>query len=111
MKRVFYLLVLAFLSTSVSIAQTAVVKRDVNLRSDPSTASDIIEGLKAGAELQLKESDQTNGFYHVTAGDGRDGWVWRGSIKILTETPTPAPSASQPGTATPAAPPSGDLFS
>src|SRR5882762_587977 len=111
MKRVFYLLVLAFLSTSVSTGQTAMVKRNVNLRSDPSTASDVIEGLKAGAELQLKESDQTNGFYHVTAGDGRDGWVWTRNIKVLTGTPTPISSASQPGMATPTAEPSGDLFS
>jgi hypothetical protein len=111
MKRILYLLVLALLWTSISTAQTAVVNRNANLRSDPSATSDVIEGLKAGAELHLQESDQTNGFYHVTAADGRDGWVWARNIKILTGTTAPTPSATQPGTVTSSPPPSGDLSS
>ncbi len=80
MKRVLHLFVLCLLWTSLATAQTAVVKRNVNLRSDASTDSDIVELLKPGAQLQLMEPGQTNGFYHVTADDGNDGWVWKTAV-------------------------------
>jgi Bacterial SH3 domain len=98
MKRLLHLFVFCMLWTSLATAQTAVVKRNVNLRSDASTDSDIVELLKPGVQLQLVEPDQTNGFYHVTAGDGNDGWVWERNIKVLGGSPTTTP-------------PSGDLFS
>ena len=101
MKRVLCLFVLCFFFTSLAMAQTAVVKRNVNLRSDASTNSDIIEALAVGTQLQMVEPDKANGYYHVTA-DGQDGWVWARNIRILPFTPTPTPSPS---------PTSGDLFS
>src|SRR5216684_4497220 len=111
MKRFLHFFVLCLLWTSLATAQTTVVKRNVNLRSDASTASDIIEGLKPGAQLQLVEPDQTNGFYHVTAADGQSGWVWARNIKVLAGTTTPAAPTNQPGVSTPSPAPSGDLFS
>jgi|SRR5689334_13605170 len=102
MKRLLSFIALCLLCTGVAAAQTAVVKRNVNLRSVSSTASDAIELLRPGAELQLVEPDKADGFYHVTAPDGREGWVWARNITILASSPTPAPA---PGPA-----PSGDLF-
>ena len=102
MKRLLHLFVLFLVWTGIATAQTAVVKRKVNLRSEASTASEIIEGLKVGSELRLVESNKTNGFYHVTAPDGQDGWVWAKNITISGAASTP--------TATPSTP-SGDLFS
>src|SRR5216684_1691652 len=101
MKRLLCLFVLCFLFTSLAMAQTAVVKRNVNLRSDASTDSDVIEALAVGTHLQMVEPDKTNGYYHVTVPDGQDGWVWARNIRLLPLTPTPTPSPTT----------SGDLFS
>jgi len=111
MKRLLHLLVLCLLWTSLAAAQTAVVKRSVNLRSDASTDSDIVELLKPGAQLQLVEPDKTNGFYHVTADDGKDGWVWARNIKVLAGTPIPPLHPNPPTPTTPSPTTSGDLFS
>jgi len=109
MKRLLHLLVLFLIWTGTATAQTAVVKRNVNLRSEASTASDIIEGLKVGSELRLVESDKTNGFYHVTAADGRGGWVWAKNITISAL--TSRSTATSPAAMTPPSTASGDLFS
>lgn len=111
MKRLLHLFVLFLLWTSLATAQTAVVKHNVNLRSDASTDSDIIELLKPEAQLQLVEPDQTNGFYRVTAADGKDGWVWARNIKVLAGTPAPTPHPNPQGSTTPSLVTSGDLFS
>src|SRR5438046_9469063 len=80
MKRFLHFLVLCLLWTSHATAQTAVVKRNVNLRSDASSDSDIVELLKPGAQLLLVETDQINRFYHVTTDDGDAGWVLHRTI-------------------------------
>ena|SRR5207253_1831896 len=101
MKRFLHFLVLCLLWTSHATAQTAVVKRNVNLRSDASSDSDIVELLKPGAQLLLVEPDQINRFYHVTTDDGKDGWVWARNIKVLAGTAIPTPHPSPPGPTTP----------
>lgn len=112
MKRLLHVFLLGLLWTSLATAQTAVVKRNVNLRSDASADSDILELLKPEAQLQLVEPDKTNGYYHVTAADGQDGWVWARNIRLLavTPTPTPIPAPDPTGSPTPS-PNTGDLFS
>ncbi len=98
MKRLLRLFLFAFLGAGLAIAQTATVTRNVNLRPDPSTDNDPIEKLRPPAQVQLVEPDPTDGFYHVTAADGQDGWVWARNIRIqeggpgATPTPTPAPT-------------------
>lgn len=77
MRQLLRLFALCLLWTSLATAQTAKVTRNVNLRSDASTNSDVLEKLKPGAQLQLVEPDETNGFYHVTA-PGRAGWLGMG---------------------------------
>jgi Bacterial SH3 domain len=105
MKHVLRLFILCILWVTGATAQTAVVNRNVNLRSESSTASDIVETLKPGDHLQLVSASKTNGFYHITTADGKNGWVWAKNVKIIGASPTPAP------TPTPAPAPAGDLFS
>ena len=75
MKRGVRLLVLFLVWTSLAAAQTGTVIRGVNLRSDASTDSNVVEKLSPGTQLQLVGHEKTNGYYHVTAPDGQDGWV------------------------------------
>lgn len=112
MKRLLKLFLLVLFWANTATAQTAVVKRNVNLRSDSSTSSDIIETLKAGNQLRLVSASKRNGYYHVTATDGQNGWVWARNITILgvTQAPAPSPSIKQP-MAAPSPAPAGDLFS
>jgi len=100
MKRFLCSLVLALFCVIAS-AQTAVVTRTVNLRSDASTNSAPIETLKRGARLTLIDPDPTDGYYHVAAPNGHDGFVWGRNIRLqagpgptVTQTPTHAPSAT-----------------
>jgi len=117
MKRFLRSLVLALFCV-IAAAQTAVVTRNVNLRSDASTNSDPIETLKRGARLTLIDPDPTGGYYHVTAPDGQAGFVWGKNIRLKagrpgpTATPTPTPISTP--TPTPSATPraaTGDIFS
>ncbi|MGA2098098.1 MAG: SH3 domain-containing protein [Candidatus Acidiferrum sp.] len=110
MKRLLHLLIVCFLWITAASAQTAVVKRNVNLRSESSTSSDIIETLKPGDQLNLVSTTKSNGFYQVTTSDGQKGWVWARNIKILGASPTPTPSPA-PNPSTPTPPPSSNLFS
>ena len=103
MKRLLRLLALAFLCVGLVSAQTAVVKRNVNLRSDPSTANDPVAKLTSGAQLQLLEPDATAGYYHVRTADGESGWVWGRNITVQAsaDTNTPPTSSTPSATTTP----------
>lgn len=81
------LLVLAFLAL-VSLplaAQDAVVSRNVNLRSDPSTQNPEIRLLLPGAELFLLESEKTNGYYHVRTMAAEEGWAYGARVRLLPQ--------------------------
>jgi uncharacterized protein YraI len=79
-------------------AQQATVKRNVNLRSDPSTNIAAIELLQAGTTLVLLDAATNGGYLHVKVADGKEGWVWAKNVSVqLTagNTPTtPSTSAS-----------------
>jgi hypothetical protein len=100
------LVVFFLLWASLAAAQTAIVKRNVNLRSDHSTDSHAIDKLTPPAQLQLLEPDSTDGFYHVKTSDDEEGWVWGRNIKVLAETPPSGPT----GPSGPATPSGQDLF-
>lgn len=104
MKSLLRLFLLALLAIGLATAQTATVTRNVNLRPDPSADNDPIEKLKPPAQVQLVEPDPTAGYYHVTAPDGQNGWVWGRNISIqpdiATNQPTPTPTPSATGTPT-----------
>ena len=85
------------LTTSSTFAQQATVKRNVNLRSDPSTATQVLETLKIGASVTLLDFVKQNGFYHVKAEDGQAGWVWSKNISVLGPASTTTLQSS-PGT-------------
>jgi uncharacterized protein YgiM (DUF1202 family) len=70
------LVALLLVATVCAAQQQAAVVHNVNLRSDPSTHHPPISSLLPGEVLQLVETDQTNGYYHVRTTDGTDGWVW-----------------------------------
>jgi hypothetical protein len=101
MKRPAALLLWFLLSASFVLSQTAVVKRNVNLRSDPSTGSAPVVKLVPPAQVELLDPNPTNGFYHVKAGQN-EGWVWGRNISIQlggqpSTTPQPPPTAGAGG--------------
>jgi nuclease S1 len=63
-------------------AQTGVASRNVNLRPDPSTTQPKIETLRKGDQVTLLDPDPVNGFYHVEAASGKQGWVYAHYVKI-----------------------------
>jgi uncharacterized protein YgiM (DUF1202 family) len=76
LKKILRLLFLFTICLNLALAQTAKVKRNVNLRQDPSTNNDPIELLKPPTKLTLLEAGKTSGFYHVSAPDGKTGFAW-----------------------------------
>jgi hypothetical protein len=73
-------------------AQSAVVKRNVNLRDGPSTATAATRLLLPGEELVLLEPDRTHGYYEVRTASGEEGFVWANNIRVLADATPPAPS-------------------
>jgi hypothetical protein len=94
MKRPAALLLWFLLSVSFVLSQTAIVKRNLNLRSVPSTGgAPIVKVVLPPAQLELLDPNPTNGFYHVKARQN-EGWVWGRNISIqLGDQP---PSTTQP---------------
>jgi len=85
------------------------VRRNVNLRSDPSTSVNPISLLTPPAQLTLVEPNQQDAFYHVRTSDGKEGWVWAKNITLNPPAPTRLgppeiypDSAKTPGLSTPA---------
>jgi len=66
-------------------AQSAVVKRNVNLRTGPSTSYSIVKLLMPGDELTLLEPAKTQNYYQVRAADGDEGWVWANNVRVLED--------------------------
>jgi uncharacterized protein YraI len=93
------LLVFPFLLT----AQQATVKRNVNLRSDPSTSNPPIELLPSGATLTILDSTPQGGYYRAKAEDGQIGWVWSKNISValalVNPSQTPQAASAAPGPA------------
>lgn len=96
MKTCRYLISLVLLlAATATFAQQAAVKRNVILRSDSSTTSQALEHLQSGATVTLLDSAKQNGFYHVKAEDGQEGWVWSKNISIQGAAPS---NPQQPST-------------
>jgi len=81
-------IVATLLISGLASAQTAMVRRNVNLRSDPSTGVKPITLLTPPAQLTLVEPNQQNAFYHVRTSDGKEGWVWAKNITLNPPAPT-----------------------
>ncbi len=91
--------------TGVALAQTAEITRNINLRSDSSTANPPIRLLTPPAQVDLLEPDKTAGYFHVRTSANEEGWVWARNVRILETPPTPThiPSPGTTSTAVPAA--------
>jgi nuclease S1 len=66
----------------VNPTQTGSATRNLKLRPDASSAHRAIETIQKGATLTLLETNQTNNYYHVTAADGKAGWVLARYVKL-----------------------------
>lgn len=65
-------------------AQTVLVKRNVNLRRDPSTSQTPYRLLLPPEELVLRDTAKTNNYYHVyRAESDEDGWVWANNVQVI----------------------------
>jgi hypothetical protein len=84
---------------SVLVAQQASVKRNVNLRSGPSTVSEAVELLRSGASVTVLTAKPRGGFYHVRAEDGQEGWVWSRNVTVTAAAPPTAEAPSPTGAA------------
>jgi len=69
-----------------SQATSVEVKRNVNLRHDPSIQNDPITLLRPPSKLELLEPEKTAGYYHVRSQDGDEGWVWGKNIRLVEST-------------------------
>lgn len=88
--------VAVFAFNALVVAQTAVVTRNVYVRSDPSTNNRAITKLVPGARLQLVERPPISGYYHVKTDTGTAGFVWGRNIQLqpsanVTQPPPPPP--------------------
>ncbi len=86
------LFVLVF--ASCALAQEATVIRNVNLRSEPSTANPPIRHLSPPETLTLIDATTTSGYYHVKTQDGVEGWVWGKNLQLVSVTGTTSSAAS-----------------
>lgn len=78
--------------STIASAQTATVTRNVNLRSDPSTSQPPLQLLTPNEPLTLLSPTPDNGYYHVRAADGHEGYVWARNVRV-TATAAPPPAA------------------
>src|ERR1700676_4879245 len=84
----FSLAMTVFLGGGVASAQSLVVKRNVNLRNDPSTNVKPIILLSPPAQLTLLDADKQNGFYHGRTSDGKEGWDWAKDVGLEYAAPS-----------------------
>lgn len=79
-------------AASAAAAQSVVVKRNVNLRRDPSTGQPEIRLLRPPEELALLDTAKTGNYFHVVFAETNDtGWVYAPNVTLLLD---PAASLS-----------------
>lgn len=86
-----FILAFAFV-VSPLLAQQGTLTRNSILRSDSSSRSTALEHLKKGASVTLLSDTPEGGYYHVTAEDGQQGWIWGRNLSHDKTTP----ASSQP---------------
>src|SRR5712691_7612950 len=85
-----------------ALAQEAVVRRaSAPLRPDPSTLDPPEVVLHAGDKLTLLDPTPEHGYYQVRTRDGKEGWVFSKSIRVIAS-PSSMNPAGDPETADPA---------
>jgi hypothetical protein len=67
-------------------AQSAVVKKNVNLRRDPSSSHPEIRLLLPPEELTLLDTAKTNNYFHVVVVESSDtGWVYAPNVTVVID--------------------------
>jgi len=90
-RRASWVLLLSVLAAQLAAAQPAVVKLNVNLRAEASSASTRIRTLYPGDELTLLHPDTVNRYVEVRTASGLEGWVYTPRIRVLEDV-LPAPA-------------------
>jgi hypothetical protein len=85
MKRLLRLAVFCLWFITLAGAQSAIVKRNVVLRTKASSSSKAITTLKPPATVTLINPAARNGFLHVTTEDGDKGWVFARNVQVQDE--------------------------
>lgn len=85
-------LTLLFLSVCLTIvvAQSylAVTSQKANLRDTPDKSSEVLDLLKANAQLFVYSSEITNGYYNVIDIEtDQEGWIHNSLVKLIQEIP------------------------
>src|SRR5689334_22714327 len=84
-------------SPGVALAQTTptiTVRRNVNLRPDPSTTHTPIRLLPIGEVAELLDTVKVNQYWHVQTDAGENGWVWSKNVERSTEAAELGPSVT-----------------
>lgn len=76
-----------------AFGQEVIVRKDANLRADPSTSYPPEGKVHQGDKLTLLDPTPEHGYYQVKTASGQEGWVFSKSIRIVA-----SPSPSQPPT-------------
>lgn len=81
------LLILTFLTSTVSMAQTAYVSDELEImvRSGKSASHRIIATLKSGKKINVIENDRQSGYSKIKLSNSREGWVLS---RLLHKTPS-----------------------
>src|SRR5712691_7001841 len=82
-----------------ALAQEAVVRRaSAPLRPDPSTLDPPEAVLHAGDKLTLLDPTPEHGYYQVRTQDGKEGWVYSKSIRVIASPSSTNPAGDPEGT-------------
>lgn len=76
-----------------TFAQKAIVRRNTTLRAGPSSSEAKEGSLNPGETVTIMDATPEHGYYQVQTADGKDGWVFSTSLRIVA-----SPSSSQPAT-------------
>lgn len=96
----FLTFVALFAISSTALADHLQVSRAAPVRDNPSSTAQMVFTATVGANLQLLESDKTNGYYHVQNPEsGQTGWIYKTWVRrfpgdALSAGPGPSPAAT-----------------
>src|SRR5258708_12743186 len=99
---------LCFVSVQAQTRSQVEVTGNVNLRPSPSTVERRIVLLHPPVRLDLLETTPTDGYFHVRAQNGEEGWVWSRRVRQIQSSPATAnlpPPQPPPPSPSPAPPP------
>lgn len=69
------------------LAQTAEVRRNSNLRSEPSVRLAPLRLVTPGERVELASGEYRNGYYRVRTALPEEGWLWARNVRILSVSP------------------------